>query len=114
MRGLEHRPLRGAAEGAGTVQSGEEEAQRRPYCSLQLPDKRLWRGEDWLLLTGDSDTTRGNGLKLHQGKFRLGVRKKLFSGRVVRCWNGLPREVVESSPLGEIKKCVDVVLRDMI
>ena len=34
--------LWGAAEGTGIVQSGEEEAQRSPYCSLQLPERRLW------------------------------------------------------------------------
>ena len=35
VRGLEHRPYEESqAERAGTVQSGEEEAQGRPYCSL--------------------------------------------------------------------------------
>jgi len=52
----------------------------------------------------DHDFRRGSG-------WILG--KNFFTERVVMHWHRLPREVVESLSLEEVKNCGDVALRSM-
>jgi len=61
-----------------------------------------------------SDRTKGNGFKVKEGRFRLGIKKKFFPMKVVRHWNRLPRAVVAASSLEVFKARLDGALNNLI
>ncbi|KFZ48903.1 hypothetical protein N321_00269, partial [Antrostomus carolinensis] len=55
-----------------------------------------------------------NGSKLEEGRFRLDIRKKFFTVRVVRHWNRLPKEAVDAPSLEVFKARLDEALSNLV
>ena len=62
----------------------------------------------------DSDSTRGNGFKLRQGRFRLDIRGKFFTQKVVTHRNNLPREAVDAPSPEALKARLHVALGSLV
>ncbi|KFU89825.1 hypothetical protein M959_01923, partial [Chaetura pelagica] len=55
-----------------------------------------------------------NGLKLEEGRFKLDIRRKFLSVRVVRQWHRLPREAVDAPSLEVFKARLDGALSNLV
>jgi len=62
----------------------------------------------------EGDRAKGNGFKLKERRFRLGVRKKIFTQMVVRHWHRLPGEAVYIPPLEAFSARLDGALGSQI
>jgi len=61
-----------------------------------------------------SDRTKGNDSKLKEGRFRLDIRKKFFTMKVVKHWNRLHREAVHAPSLAVFKARLDGALSNLV
>ncbi|PKU43986.1 hypothetical protein llap_5705 [Limosa lapponica baueri] len=72
------------------------------------------RDGEGLFIRECSDRTRGNGFKVKEGKFRLDIKRKFFTMRVVRHWNKFPIEVVDVLSLEVVKTRLDGALSNLV
>ena len=60
------------------------------------------------------DRKGGNGFERKEGRFRLDIKNKFLIIRVVRHWDKLPREVVDTLFLETFKERLDQALSNLI
>jgi len=61
-----------------------------------------------------SDRTRGKSFEPKEGRFRLDIRKKFFTMKVVKHWNRLPRVAVSAPSLAVFKARLDGSLSNLV
>ena len=91
IRGLEHLPY---DDKLRELELFSLEKRRLPgefIAAFQYLKGAYMKDGDKLLSGACCDRTRSNGFKLKEGRFRLDIRKKFFTMRVVKQWNRLPR-----------------------
>ena len=83
-------PLQGWTERAGAVQPGEERVPGGPIMAFHYLNDSCKKEGDRLFSRVRYDRRRGNGFRLKERRFRMDMRKKFFTIRVVRLWQRLP------------------------
>ena len=86
----------------------------KTVSSLPVPEGAYRKDGEGLFSRVCSDRTRGNGFKLKEGRFRLGIGKKFFTLRVVKHWHRVPRESVAAPSLAVFKARLDRALSNLV
>ncbi|GAB0188513.1 hypothetical protein GRJ2_001316600 [Grus japonensis] len=111
IRGLEHLLYEDRLSKLRLFSLQKRRLQGHLIAAFQYLKEAYKKAGEGLFTMAWSDRTRGNGLKLKEGRFRLDITKKLFT---VRHWNRLPSEAVEAPSLEVFKTRLDGALGKLV
>jgi len=114
IRGLEHLSYKDSLRELGLFNLEKRRLRGDLIAAFQYLKGAYRKDGEGLLTRVYSDRTRGNGCKLKEGRFRLGIRNKFLTMRVVKHWNRLPREAVDASSLEVFKARLDGALSNLV
>ncbi|GAB0178089.1 hypothetical protein GRJ2_000274200 [Grus japonensis] len=114
IRGLEHLSYEDRLRELGLFSLEKRRLQEYLIVSFRYLKGAYRKDGKGLFIRECSDRTRGNGFRLKEGRFRLDVRNKFFTVRVVRHWNRLSREAVDVPSLAVLKARLDGALGNVV
>ena len=110
IRELEHLSYEERLRELGLFCLEKRRLQRNLTGAFQYLKGAYEQKEDWLLTQSDNNRTRESVYKLEEGRFRLDVRKKFLTQKMVWHWHRLPREAMDAPSLDVFKSRLDGAL----
>ncbi|KFQ68323.1 hypothetical protein N335_06841, partial [Phaethon lepturus] len=113
IRGLEHLSCEDRLRQLGLFFLKKRRFRGHLIAAFQYLKGSYMKDGDRLFSRACCNTTRSNGFKLKESRFRLDRRKKFFTIRVVKHWHRFPREVVDVPSLATLKVRLDGALSNL-
>ena len=109
IRGLEHLSCAERLRELGLFSLEKRRLWGDLIAALQYLKGTYKQETECLFKIVDRDRAMGNSLKPRQEEFRLDIRRKFSTWRVVTHWNKLPKEVVDAPSLEAFEASLDMV-----
>ena len=113
-RGLEHLSYENRLRELGLFCLEKRKLRGNSIAAFHYLKGAYRKAEEGFFIRACSNRRRGNGFKQEESRFRLGIRKKAFTVRVVRHWDRLPRETADAPSLEAFKIRVDGALSNLV